>query len=266
MKIQTIIENLVYQRGLLAEQGLSFFIENGPRKILFDTGQSIAFLQNARKLGIDISKIDTVILSHGHFDHTGGLLDFLQINKTAKIYAKKEVFQEKYKTGRGFIGSSGDLKKYHRRFSFIDHLTEIDQGLFILPDIQIYNPVDTSFADFSIRIGNDFIPDDFRDELFLVFIKNEKLTILTSCSHRGITNILQTAINHFKLKIHLILGGFHLKDSGMEKYSTIADYLKSVNPENIGTCHCTGIDFYYNLKSIFGNGLFYNETGNTVEI
>src|SRR5665648_658871 len=105
MKILTLIENLVYKQGLVAEHGLAIYLETENRKILFDTGQTGLFLQNAQKLGVDIEDIDTLILSHGHYDHTGGLYPFLEKNSKAKVYAKSSIFTPKYHGPNRFIGT-----------------------------------------------------------------------------------------------------------------------------------------------------------------
>jgi len=105
MKIITLIENHVNSPGLVAEHGLSLYIDTGNKKILFDTGQSGLFIQNAQKLGIDIREIDLLVISHGHYDHTGGLYQFLEVNKKATVYAKKEIFTPKYSGKTRFIGT-----------------------------------------------------------------------------------------------------------------------------------------------------------------
>lgn len=266
MKIITLIENLVYKPGLIAEHGLSLLIDTGQKMILFDTGQSHTFISNAQKLNIDIKQIDTVVISHGHFDHTGGLPSFLQINKKATVYAKKEIFNRKYKNEKYYIGTDQDLSKSRERFSFTEEITEIAPDIFILPDIRIFNKADTSFLDFNVQSPDGFIPDRFEDELFLVITKNKKLNILSSCSHRGISNILRTAIIHFNLPVNMVLGGFHLKDSGNAQCEIVYGYLKETGPGLIGVCHCTGVDKYVKLKSDFGDRVFYNMTGNFIEI
>src|SRR5690554_1923178 len=105
MQITTLVENLVYQPGLVAEHGLSFYIDTGKRRILFDTGQRNAFLVNARVMGIDLGKADALVISHGHYDHTGGLNAFLKANTTAPVYLKKQVLNKKYNANRQFIGT-----------------------------------------------------------------------------------------------------------------------------------------------------------------
>ena len=266
MKIITLIENLVYKPGLLAEHGLSHLIDTGQKKILFDTGQSSAFLMNTKALDIDIKDIDKVVISHGHFDHTGGLFDLLSVNKKAIVYVKKEIFLEKFKNEQDFIGTRKDLNKFQNRILFVNDITELDKDIYLMPDIPIIDHVDTNFTNFNIREDTGFIQDEFLDELFLVINKNNKLSILSSCSHRGISNITRAAINHFNRKVHLIQGGFHLKESATDQYKAVSTYFKQINPEYIGACHCTGIENYLKLKSDIGNNVFYNMTGNYFHI
>jgi len=266
MKIITLIENLVYKSGLLAEHGLSFLIDTGKRKILFDTGQSPAFLSNAKKLDVDIMEIDAVVISHGHFDHTGGLYEFLKVNKKAVIYAKKEIFKEKFKDEQFFIGTPHNPADLKDRIIYIRSTTELDPCIYLLPDIPIINPADTSFTRFNIHTTDGFIQDEFQDELFLVIKRKKKLNVLSSCSHRGISNILRAATEQFHLPVQLVLGGFHLKDAGADQYNAVSGYIKQADPESIGVCHCTGVDKYLEIKSEFGNKVFYNMTGNHILI
>lgn len=261
MKIITLIENLTYKQGLVAEHGLSLYIESADKKILFDTGQSGLFMQNAQKMGINIEEIDSVILSHGHYDHTRGLYPFLQKNTKAKVYAKNEIFTPKYHGQNRFIGIDKNEALLTNRFVPINAITEIYQDVFIMPDIPIQNPVDTHFRGLTIKQNNEFITDEFNDELFLVIKQNEQINIITACSHRGITNICKTATGYFKLPVNLILGGFHMKECTSVQYVEITNYLKILNPKSVGVCHCTGIDKYAELRNDCDTAVFYNFTG-----
>jgi len=267
MKITTLVENHVYNAGLFAENGLSILIDTGTKKILFDTGQSDIFIKNAHYLSIDLTEIDTVVISHGHYDHTGGLYPFLSLNSKAKVYVKKEAFIPKYKGEKNFIGTKYDSLVLDERVIYVEKITEIERGIFIMPDIKIYNNVDTSFKEFKILQCDNFVDDTFEDELFLAIKKNGKISILSSCSHRGITNIIQTTLDHFKKKsINLIEGGFHLKNSGAIQFTIVSDYLKQLQPESIGICHCTGLDKYADLLYGVDSKVFYNFTGNVLNL
>lgn len=266
MKITTLIENLVYQQGLFAEHGLVIYIETENRKILFDTGQTGLFIQNAQKLGIAIEDVDILVLSHGHYDHTGGLYPFLEKNSKAKVYAKKDVFIPKFSGHSRFIGTPFNETLLNNRFVFVDRMTEIANGLFIMPDTIIHNPLDTHFKGMNKKVDGKLIPDEFDDELFLVLKQDEQINIVTACSHRGITNICATATEHFKLPVGLILGGFHMKNCTTEQYEMIIDYLRQLKPKSIGVCHCTGLEKYADIAKGCEAYVFYNFTGNEISI
>lgn len=266
MRIVTLIENLVYQQGLVAEHGLSVYIETEHLKILFDTGQSGLFLQNAQKLGIEIEDIDCLVLSHGHYDHTGGLYPFLEKNSKAKVYAKRNIFNLKYSGQARFIGTPENKELLENRMIFVDAITEIAENVFIMPDISIADSTDTHFDGMYQKFENNFVPDEFEDELFLVIKQDDQIHVVTACSHRGITNICTTATEHFGLPVGLILGGFHTKNSSADQLDVIMDYFRQLKPKSIGTCHCTGVDKYAEIRNDIGFNVFYNFTGNTITL
>jgi len=266
MQIITLIENLVYQQGLIAEHGLSFYLNTGHKKILFDTGQSGNFMSNAQELGIDIQDIDTVIISHGHYDHTGGLYPFLKANKKARVYVKRETFLQKFHGTQRFIGMPYDPKLLDGRIEYVTSIVDIDEDIHIMPEIPINNPLDTNFSRFWISRAEGFFQDEFNDELYLAITVNNELSIISSCSHRGITNIIEAAVNHFNLPINLILGGFHIRNCGAEQLETLKLYLERFSVRSIGICHCTGVEQYAELFCYFSSKVFYNHTGYKIEI
>lgn len=260
-KLITLAENLVYKPGLLAEHGYSVYIEHGDSKILFDTGQRGTFLHNMKNLNIAPESINTAIISHGHYDHTGGLIPFLNVNKTARILAKDGILDLKFNKNDRFIGTEKDEDLFRNRLTYIDKVTEIAKDIFIIPQINIYNQADTHFHGLMVKQNDTLVPDTFFDELFIVIKQDDAVNILTACSHRGITNIVRTACEIFNLPPGKIIGGFHLKDCTPQQLDLICSFFKDYPPRAIGVSHCTGVDQYAYLKANCDFPVFYNCTG-----
>ena len=130
MRIVTLIENTGCREDLVQEHGLSLYIETGAVKILFDAGQSGAFADNAQKLGVDLSRVDFMVLSHGHYDHGGGIRRFLEINKTAPVYLSRDAFAPCHNGSRSYIGLDGSLAE-NPRLVFVDGDLELFPGIMI---------------------------------------------------------------------------------------------------------------------------------------
>lgn len=265
-KITTLVENCVYGRKLQAEHGLSLYIETSGHRLLFDTGASDLFIRNARLLHIDLQKVDYLILSHGHSDHTGGLRYFLELNTQATVVCKREIFSPKFKDERE-NGMMHTQNLDRSRFRFITKQTELLPGVFLFPSIDIINQADTHFERFWVQQEDGCkIPDTFQDELAVVLVEPEGFSVLSACSHRGITNILRTVQAAFpESPCKLLLGGFHIHNAEKQKYQVIADYLQEYLPRQIGVCHCTGVDKYAFFYKDFGDNTFYNYTGKLIQ-
>ena len=260
-KITTLAENSVYGKGLQGEHGLSLLVEAGEHKVLFDTGASDLFIRNARLMGVDLTDVEFVILSHGHRDHTGGLHTFLKMNSRAKVVCKQEVFRRKFKNERenGMLHPEALDKS---RFWLIDETTEIVPGVFVFADVRIVDRNDTHFEHFFVEIGGEMRPDTFEDELALILKSEKSLSVLSACSHRGITNIIRAVQTAFPgLGLKLVMGGFHIHNAGIEKFNVISAFLGMKLPKRLGVCHCTGIDKYALFRQQFNDRVFYNYTG-----
>jgi len=253
--------------NLLNEHGLSLYIEKDDSKILFDVGRSNKTLINAEKLGIDISNIDYLILSHGHYDHTGGLYDFLKINKKAKIIYKKDIFENKYNQER-YIGifesNPQSVKKMiiENNNPISKDILEIVPNFFVISKIRIFNQFDTHFKNLFKKYFIFKKQDNFTDELFLIIKENSNINILTGCAHRGITNITQNAKILFPHeKINSILGGFHLSKESLDVKKIVINQLKDFNFENLIPLHCSGV---IDKESINIDNIRIFTTGDTI--
>lgn len=258
MRITVLAENTAKDSTFEAEHGLSLYIETGSIKILFDMGQSDMFLRNAERLGIDIEKVDIAVLSHGHYDHTGGLEAFLNINKTAPVYLSKFAFEPHYNGTEKYIGMNLNLMD-NPRLIFTEDFTEIAEGI----TLHSCNNAEQKFhlGSFGLteKKEDSFIPDDFRHEQYLLIEEEGKKILISGCSHKGILNI----VNWFDADI--LVGGFHFSKLPLDdKLKGYATYLDGFATEFF-TCHCTGTEQYEFMKKHM-KSLFYIKAGDIVEI
>ena len=255
MKITVLCED-TSNCSLKSEHGLSLYIESEQGKILFDMGQSDLFFENAEKLGIDLRQVDFAVISHGHYDHGGGLEKFLQINKKAPVFISENAFGDFY-NGEKYIGLKGDLKD-NKRLVFISEKSEICDGAKIFTSDSLEKQSVKSFG-LTVKKNGEKLPDKFDHEIYLELLENGKKVLFSGCSHSGIKNIM----NEFKPDI--FIGGFHLVKVDDENElariaTTLAEY-----PTDYYTCHCTGEKQYKYLKNHLKN-LKYLSTGDTIII
>lgn len=266
MRIVTLIENLVYKQGLAAEHGLSLYIETDGFRLLFDTGQTGLFIQNAKNMGIDLTRTDALVLSHGHYDHTGGLASFLQINHHALIYGKKDLFEARFHGEHKAIGMTIGRHQLGGRFVEVATPVVLPGGITLMPEIPLHNPYDTHFGEMYKAVNGHMVRDEFTDELFIAIVKDQRVNIITACSHRGILNICKTATDHFNLPVGLVAGGFHTSGSKPAALSHLALGFNTLQPRDIGVCHCSGIHTYVHLQQHCKAEVFYNATGHVIEL
>lgn len=266
MKLKVLLENTKPENSdLCIEHGLSFLIEKDNKRILFDTGgPKGCAIQNALLLNKDLSKIDAVVLSHGHNDHTGGLLNFYEINEDAPVYLKKEALNRFYsqkESNMKFIGSDGKIaENYFDRLKFVNKILEIIPNVLIVPHIHRKFAIPSSNRYLLTENEKGILKDSFNHELFMI-IKGEKLTILSGCAHNGIKNIICTAKEIFPdIPIKTIIGGLHLQAGSSdtltakdEEINDIAKFLIDENIEKVFTGHCTGTKGFNILKSILND-------------
>ena len=234
MKMVTLVEDTT-SCALPAEHGLSIYIETPKHKLLFDVGTTDLFIRNAKALGIDLTQVDTVVISHGHDDHGGGLDHFLAINDHAQIYLQRKAFADHYtnkKTGPEYIGLNQQLAD-HPQVHLLDGSYVIDEELEIFSRVPGV-PYETN----KNLLKEDKTRDDFEHEQHLV-IKAEKNVLLMGCGHKGVLNIIKAC----PVKADLIIGGFHLYSprTGETLPEPVIMELAAGLPDAVFyTGHCTG--------------------------
>ncbi|NDL68804.1 MBL fold metallo-hydrolase [Anaerotalea alkaliphila] len=273
MTIKTLVENTILGEGLEAEHGLSLYIETKEHKILFDAGESSLFLENAAKMGVDLSKVDLVVISHGHRDHGGGLETFLDNNSHAKVYVREGAFGPHYaqrKDGVEEIGLDRELLS-RGRFVFAGERLDIDGELTLFSGVVGNRLNPSGNKRLLMEKDGELVEDDFSHEQSLLIREQGSTVLVAGCAHRGIANILEHVREAVGSYPDHVVGGFHLMNNSAgttENPGVVAQlggYLQGIKAV-CHTCHCTGLEPYGQLKGILGDGIGYLSTGSVLEI
>ena len=262
MRIVTLMENTACRAELACEHGLSLYIEAAGKRILFDAGQSGVFADNGEKLGIDLGAVDLAILSHGHYDHGGGLARFLEINKTAPVYLRREAFGDHYNGKGKYIGLDPALRA-SGRLVFAEDVTELAPGLTLRggPLGELLQPIEPYGL---TRLENgEFRPEDFCHEQYLLVAENGRRVCISGCSHRGVVNIVS------RFRPDILVGGFHfqkLDPEGDAPALEAAARRLLVFPCTYYTGHCTGQGQFAFLKERMGDRLRAISTGTEINL
>ncbi len=273
INLTILIENYApVSLGLYAEHGLSILIEYNDKKYLFDTGQSGNALYNAFELKKEVKDIHSIILSHGHYDHAGGLLQFLKyLNKPTKIFLHSKAFEKKYvinsEFGEKYIGllQSVDYLKsnYHANFTFLKEFDKIDQGIYSISTVPMTSGFEKIPEVLKVKRDGKFINDDFEDDLSLVLDSDKGLVILLGCAHRGMINICNEVKKRLNKNIYAVIGGTHTKGADDKILTHISEYLLENNVKIFAPNHCTGFDkiayFKNKLPEIYRDAFCGNE-------
>lgn len=275
MKVITLFENRTISKEYKSNHGLSLYIETANHKILFDTGTDDSFAYNASKLGVNLEDIDIAIISHGHYDHGGGLEAFLKLNNKAKIYLGKDAFDSHLLKLFGIIKYNIGLKKElhsNNRFVFVDGTMIIDDELTLFGDVKgnrlMPKGNDRLLKEYSKGLVKK---DNFEHEINLLINENENYSLFCGCAHKGIINIIERAKDIIDCDLQTVIGGFHLmgmkvKDSKAKDFlDELSSTLSNNNVEQYYTCHCTGEKTYSYLSEKMNN-LRELKTGVVIEV
>lgn len=302
MRIINLVENEIGESGCEAAHGLSFYVETDNHKLLFDAGggrsptaipleqpksaacsrasdtsPSEVVLRNAQTLGVNLSAVDTVILSHGHYDHSGGILPFAEINPRAKLYMQHNAGGEYYafdgeEKGFRYIGIDKKILSLPQ-VQLLKGDAKIDDELLLFTVDQRAYPLPSTNKRLRELCDGEYIQDEFHHEQNLLLTAGGKKIIFCGCAHNGILNVMETLERKFGSDSlpDLVIGGFHLmkrtefSEADTVEVTEIANRLKSYKA-HFATCHCTGIPVYTQMKEIMGGQLSYVRSGDEVVV
>ena len=258
MKITSLLENTASSHKVRSEHGLSLYIEADSHRILFDMGQTDLFYENAVSLGIDLKNVDFAVLSHGHYDHGGGLAKFLEINTTAPVYINEFAFAPHYNGTDKYIDLDVSLKDSHRIIFAKDELF-ISEKFKIFSCNEKEKKYDLGSFGLTCFEKGELIPDPFRHEQYLLIEENGKKILISGCSHKGILDITDW------FEPDVLIGGFHFSKLPLD--DKLISYAKKLDSHktHFYTCHCTGIEQYNFMKGHMKN-LYYLSCGDSILI
>ena len=273
MRIVNLIENIKGNPECDFEHGLSLYVETQKHKLLMDTGCSDKFLENAKRLSVQLENVDSVVLSHGHYDHGGGLLDFTKINSHARIYVRENAFLDFYHgkdENKRYIGLDKRISNLAQLY-YVSGNMRMDKELFLFTNVTSRILWPSSNLELTVEKDGVLVQDDFSHEQYLVISQNGKNILISGCAHNGILNILEKYHQIFSKNSDVVISGFHMmkksgyKQEDIDLIEKTAWKLKDYRTK-FYTCHCTGEEPYERMKRILGEQIDYVKSGEEVEI
>ncbi len=276
MQLAIICENTVGRPiSACGEHGFACLVKTPAGTWLFDTGGGETLLANLTALEYDAHQIDGIILSHGHYDHCGGLLPLLKAVGSRPVYAHSQIFDERFWQGEherrdiSLPYKRSDLESAGARFNFSDTFTELVPGLYFSGTIPRHNPLESGDPHLVRRSmdSKGWVVDDFPDDAALAVETSKGLVVLLGCAHAGLIN----TVEHFrdklgKPRIHTIIGGTHLGPASDEQFSATLDYLTRLDFDRLGVSHCTGQIRSAQLHARFPNKVFFANVGTSLKL
>lgn len=278
MRLTILCENCApVSFGITAEHGFSALLETADGNILFDTGQGTALINNAKLLGIDLSKVEMLVLSHGHKDHTGGIPSFFDLHTVRTVVAHPACFEGKYSERKvgdqeirlpiGIPWRKEDFERKGVELKLSEELLEIAPNVWFSGEIPQTNNFEKGDPSLKVESLDRLKADPFRDDASL-FVRTEKgLSVITGCAHRGIVNIVEHALKSFgKLQVYALIGGLHLMNADRERMEKTIEAIRKFNPAIVCAGHCTGLESASFIKQALGGTFQFMSVGQRFEL
>jgi 7,8-dihydropterin-6-yl-methyl-4-(beta-D-ribofuranosyl)aminobenzene 5'-phosphate synthase len=249
IRITTLVENTAAGRGTLGEHGLSFWIETGTHRVLFDTGQTPDVLfHNAERLKIDLASTDAIVLSHGHYDHASALADVLKRSNQPKLYLHPTALERRFSRHRDGsiqdVGIPGALTKQTlegwAKLIWTTEPTQIVPALFVTGQIPRLTDYEDTGGDFHLD-ETCTRPDSIADDQAIYFDTPEGLVVVLGCAHAGVINTLHHIRSATGQRpVHAVIGGMHLVHASPDRVNETTEALRQFNLRRLAPTHCTG--------------------------
>jgi len=274
MKFDFLVENKTDNPGVMAEHGLSIYIEADDKKILFDAGATDMLIKNACEMGISLEDVDLAVVSHGHYDHTGGFPEFCEINDKANIYLHKNAFRKSfgYENGKleketcGIRWSEEQKQRFEDRIIYTDGPVKITENIVVtgtVPFAEGFEPTEKFYYD---NGHGEFIVDDMSHEQCLVIRQPQGLYIFSGCSHRGVISALNACKAMFPgERVAVLVAGMHLYSASDEDREAVVSQIVDENLDMVMPVHCTGIKAICDLKSKLGDSCVVATAGDSFD-
>lgn len=267
MRVTVLVENTsACPNRIGAQHGLSLLIERSGGSLLFDMGSDDLFRENAQALNKDLSEVSVAVLSHGHWDHGGGVQDFFALNAEAPLYVRESAFGPYYSLrddGEHHWAGLPEELRDHPRIRYTAGDVDLGDGMTLFGDVPDHHGLPIGNQTLFEKIDGQYTVDTFTHEQYLAIVEDETLLLITGCSHRGISNIVAECQRRYKRFPDVVIGGFHLMDYTEEDHKAlddIAHYLIETGATYY-TCHCTGDASYAYLKEAMGEQLYWCSGG-----